>query len=543
MTAPVWACLFRHSAKNSARQHVADQRAETLQGNEEGEPHPLVPVTLSGEDPFIGRLIDERYRIVGRLGQGGMGIVYEARHEVLGSRLAFKVLHHAAAGDAEAIERLKREAQTASTVGNEHIVDVRDFGRLDDGSVYVVMELIDGEDLYSIVRRAPLPWQRAREIALQICEALQAAHERAIVHRDLKPENVLLTSRRGKDDFVKVVDFGIAKLLSGGKKLTAAGRVMGTPQYMSPEQCSGKSVDARTDVYALGVMLYEMVTQKLPFWDPDIVKLVKLQMHERPTPPSSVRPEAEIPLAFEAVILRCLAKDPAARFQSMRAVMQALRLADSEVERVEEEPPPPEPASAREIQRPAVVEPTPVSARTTSGRASARPWLWPAVGLSALALCAAIVWAVKGEPREPAEARVEEPSLPRQPQVVEAPPPSAPSVDERSAEVLVVTSPTGAEVFGPDGALLGQTPFAVRRPASGEHLDLELRLNGFEPQTIRIGALSQDELQVALAARRARVRPTSQTPNPSEAAPRSEPPPAQPQAEPHGQFIDPWGAR
>lgn len=282
-------------------------------------------------DPMLGRVLDGRYRLLRPLATGGMGLVYEAVHEVLGNRLAIKLLRPDIAGDEESLARLEREAQAATSIGNDHIVDVRDFGRLSDGSSYVVMELIEGIDLLTELRAAPLRWPRACRIALQICEALGAAHERGIVHRDLKAENVLLTVRRGQADFVKIVDFGIAKVTSGAKPLTLAGRVMGTPEYMAPEQCAGRPVDARADIYASGVLLYEMTTGTLPFYDPDIVKLVRKQMYEAPVPPSQVRPSAELPPAFEAVVLRCLAKEPEERFASMAELADALaRVLESE---------------------------------------------------------------------------------------------------------------------------------------------------------------------------------------------------------------------
>ncbi len=251
--------------------------------------------SVSGaSDALVGEVLDGRYRIEEVLGEGGMGVVYGARHEVLGSRVAIKVLRADISGDAEAIARLRREARAASSIGNEHIVDVRDFGQLPDGSTFIVMERIDGRDLFTIVCERPIEWERAVGIALQVCEALGAAHESGIVHRNLKLENVLLTSARGRSDFVKVFDFGIAKMQDGAK-ITVAGRVMGTPEYMSPEQCAGRGVDHRTDIYSFGVMLYEMVTGTLPFFHQDLVALVRMQMLEAPVPPSQRTPESGDP--------------------------------------------------------------------------------------------------------------------------------------------------------------------------------------------------------------------------------------------------------
>ncbi|MCC6877819.1 MAG: serine/threonine protein kinase, partial [Sandaracinaceae bacterium] len=341
-------------------------------------------------DALLGRLLDDRYRVLGLLGEGGMGLVYDAKHEILGTPLAIKVLRKDASGDEEAVERLKREAQAASAIGHEHIVDVRDFGRLADGSVYVVMELLDGVDLYRVVREGPLPIDRLRHIAIQICEALGAAHERGIVHRDLKPENVLLIARRGDPDFVKVLDFGIAKVQNASLKLTAAGRVMGTPEYMSPEQCSGGAVDARADVYSLGVMLYEMATGRLPFADRDLVELVRKQIQQPPLAPSVVRPDLDIPLPLEAIILRCLAKKPEERLQSMADVAEALR---------ELKMPAPLPPAAREPHEltTAQARPTP---RAIAAPASRRGWIVASI-IAILAVAGAALWALSPPGREP----------------------------------------------------------------------------------------------------------------------------------------------
>ncbi|MCZ7686643.1 MAG: protein kinase [Sandaracinaceae bacterium] len=500
-------------------------------------------------DPMIGRLLDQRYRITSRLGQGGMGIVYRARHEVLDAAVAIKLLRSDAAGDDEAIERLTREAQAASAIGDEHIVDVRDVGRLEDGSTFVVMELIEGVDLYNVVRRAPLPWTRARHVALQICEALQAAHDRGIVHRDLKLENVLLTMRRGDPDFVKIVDFGIAKV-QGTAKITIAGRVIGTPEYMSPEQCMGRTVDHRTDIYSLGVMLYEMVTGTLPFYDDDLAALVRMQIHEKPVPPSRVRGDAELPLAFEAVILRCIAKDPEARFGSMSAVGAALEAIEAGPER---------PAAAAEPAS----EPEAVLARPTTGSGEARAgrpvWLAPALVLLALGAGTLAYAALQSDPR-PASMSDDPPGAssapapvdaPREPEPVAAPARDpSPAVVERaasSAHITIESVPPGASVLDDSGALLGETPFRVRRPAAGQRLPLLVRSEGYAPHAVALSELSAPELRVVLE-RRATARALRSEAPPRAPPEREAPPPERPRPETeeqrprsHQEFLDPWG--
>jgi tRNA A-37 threonylcarbamoyl transferase component Bud32 len=515
-------------------------KASTLGAVDEVEERPRSDTAVI-DDPLLGKLIDERYRIAMRLGQGGMGIVYEARHEILGSRLAFKVLRSDAAGDEEAIERLKREAQAATAIGNEHIVDVRDFGRLEDGSVYIVMELIEGSDLYTLMKRDPIPWQRARDIAIQICEALEAAHQQGIIHRDLKLENVLLTTRRGRSDFVKVVDFGIAKV-RGGSKLTAAGRVMGTPEYMSPEQCAGKTVDHRTDIYSLGVMMYEMLTQKLPFWDADLITMIKRQIHEKPVPPSSVRPDLDIPLAFEALVLRLLAKDPDARFQSMRAVKEALK-----GDEVPEEPK--APATIHDAPAPAPFV-TPRATPTLGHKPASRGWIWPAAIAALLAIGLGAGFWVGGDfvrdetPAQHVERTDPEPEPEPEPApepAAEVSPPVVVVPPGRSAEIQLTSDPPGARVYEGE-ALLGETPFTITRPAAGARLALSVRRDGYTNGEVVMTELTSETLHLTLTPlRNVRVpranEPTSQEGTPD---PRPEPEPGQPPRR-HQEFLDPWG--
>jgi len=213
-----------------------------------------LPETPAPVDPLIGQVLDGRYRVDGVLGEGGMGLVYRATHVVLGKKLAIKVLKASVSRDEQVMERFKREAQSASAIGSPHIIDISDFGTMPDGATYFVMEFLDGDSLtQAIEKQRPMPAARIVKIGKQICEALGMAHERGIVHRDLKPDNVYVVPSGNERDFVKILDFGIAKVgTAADKKLTQAGQVFGTPHYMSPEQCAGRDVDHRTDIYALG---------------------------------------------------------------------------------------------------------------------------------------------------------------------------------------------------------------------------------------------------------------------------------------------------
>jgi serine/threonine-protein kinase len=305
--------------------------------------------TLHDVDPMDaglleGRVLDDRYQLVRRLGAGGMGVVYAARHVVLGNRFAVKVLRPPPAAQAkEATERFKREARAASALGHPNIVDVKDFGELPGGLYYYVMEHLEGRDLLAELETAgPLPTARLANVALQVAEAMGAAHGKGIVHRDLKPENVFLTAREGEPDHVKLIDFGIAKVNSldgrlgtvpplaalafssspGRGRFTAAGIVLGTPAYMSPEQCKGGDIDFRSDLYALGVLLFEAATGEVPFEAESVFDIMRMHQEMAPPDPRVLAPDLPAPIAD--MILALLAKDPAQRPASMEAVASTL---------------------------------------------------------------------------------------------------------------------------------------------------------------------------------------------------------------------------
>ncbi len=258
------------------------------------------------------------YRILSRIGSGGMGAVYLAEHAAIGKKVAIKVIHRDLATSREVIGRFYQEARAVTTIGNEHIVEVHDYGQSTEGDHFFVMELIDGQTLAQVMERERvLDLGRAMHIAAQIADGLGAAHAVGIIHRDLKPDNVMLCKKAGDPDFVKLLDFGLAKVLAEGgvRNLTQAGVILGTPQYMSPEACESKKVDHRTDIYALGVLLFQMVTGQCPFDGDSMGAVLIKQVTQAPPAPRALA--SSIPPALEQVILRCLAKSPAARFQTM----------------------------------------------------------------------------------------------------------------------------------------------------------------------------------------------------------------------------------
>lgn len=341
----------------------------------------------SDDDPFAGRVLAGRYRLERVLGRGGMGTVYAARQVALEKPCAIKLLRPVLDDDGQALGRFEREARAASSLGNEHIVDVFDFVKTSDGLAFLAMELLDGEDLGDVLARdGRLSLQRAAAIVLQCCEALQAAHAAGIVHRDLKPENIFLVTRPEHPEFVKVVDFGLAKFSDTeqqgdpSRKLTKTGMIFGTPQYMSPEQCMGRPVDPRADVYALGLIFYELLVGRVPFDADSFMGIVNQHLVDPPPRMRELCPDLVVPEAVEALVYRCLEKKPASRPQSMAQLrdelLAALRTSGEHALAARFEEPPPdaegEAAAALQLVRkkpsahpPAASSPVPLSLEDT----------------------------------------------------------------------------------------------------------------------------------------------------------------------------------
>ncbi|GEJ56899.1 hypothetical protein AMYX_16400 [Anaeromyxobacter diazotrophicus] len=280
---------------------------------------PLVP------DPLLGQILGERYRLLAVLGEGGMGTVYRAEHVVLRKRMAVKVLRPELSADQDLVRRFQQEAVAASAIGQENIVDVTDFGRTAQGALYFVMEELEGQGLSVLLAAGPPPLERALLILAQVCRALAAAHGRGIVHRDLKPDNVIVVRREDGTDFVKVVDFGISKNGAGpepGRLTTRAGFIMGTPEYMAPEQGASATVDHRADIYAFGVLAYELLTGRLPLRGETAIATLLEHQTKVPEAPSQLRPG--LPPALDALVMKALEKRPEQRQQSMFEVAAEL---------------------------------------------------------------------------------------------------------------------------------------------------------------------------------------------------------------------------
>jgi serine/threonine-protein kinase len=279
-------------------------------------------------DHMVGIVLGGAYQLVGCIGQGGMGVVYEAHHLRLHNRVAVKLMNRTNASHQEALIRFRREALLASRLGHPHLVNVSDFGTSEDGQPYLVMEFLEGEDLdHRIQRAGPVPLHSAVHIARQTASAVAAVHAKGIVHRDLKPANIFLVHVPGEPDFVKVLDFGVSKIRAARTKVTDASKAVGTPEYMSPEQVlrAGDEVDHRTDQWALACIVWEMLAGRLPFTadDPDVLfyKLRNLP------PPPLAKYVADLPPAVESVLLRALSKRPADRYPSIREFARGLESA------------------------------------------------------------------------------------------------------------------------------------------------------------------------------------------------------------------------
>jgi eukaryotic-like serine/threonine-protein kinase len=428
-------------------------------------------------------IIDGRYRVLSRIGSGGMAEVYLAQDRLLGREVAVKLLHHRFAEDQEFVERFHREASSAAGLSHPNVVGIFDRGEW-NGTYYIAMEYVPGRSLKAMVReRGALDPTGAVEIVIQILRAARFAHQRGIIHRDLKPHNVILDD----EGRAKVTDFGIAR--AGASDMTLTGSIMGTAQYLSPEQAQGQAVSASSDLYAVGIVLYELLTGSVPFDGETAVTIALKQVSAEPSPPSALNPAVSV--ALDAVVLRALAKDPAQRFLDAEQFIEALRHAT----RAPDSAPPgtdgivrPPGALLLPAAGPLAGEPDPTARR--------RRWMWAGVAVVLLALALGAVWVLMG-----ARDRVTVPNVAGQPQAL------AVSRLKRAGLTPATSSAQSATVV--DGTVISQRPAHGSVVKEGSRVSL---LVSSGPGSLALASVNGLTSAQALRALRAEgYTPTTQT--------------------------------
>jgi len=458
-----------------------DNAPRSRRGGETDIPPPAHVDTergAGGKDPYIGTTFDHRYKIDKLLGEGGMGFVYLARHKVIDKKVAVKVLRAEMAKDREILERFLQEARAASSIGNPHIIDISDFGDLPDGSTYFVMEYLDGQSLVQFNdKNNRQPFDVIAKIAIQMANGLAAAHEAGIIHRDLKPENIFVVTRGLDKHFVKILDFGIAKVATSGEnKLTRAGAVFGTPHYMSPEQAAGSPLDHRTDIYSLGVMLYEMVSGLLPFTADNFMGILSQHMYQAPPPLGKLNLEPCCPAELEAIIFKCLSKAPDDRYPDMTALSADLqRFQDGHV-----------PDAVAEMAS----RPEGLTVGVTPDKPKKAPWLrLVAVGAVVMgATLGTVLVIIQGSPSTTTTGPITGP----------APVNSSP-VAAQKVKVVVIVEPLSAVATAKLGDKKIKFPDDKVEIEAGKSVTLDVEAQGFETQKVTLDGKT-DVVRVKLVA-------------------------------------------
>jgi tRNA A-37 threonylcarbamoyl transferase component Bud32 len=494
----------------------------------------------AADDPYLGATIDNRYKIEAILGEGGMGVVYRCRHTIIDKKVAMKVLRADLARDREVTERFLNEAKAASAIGNPHIIDISDFGQLPDGSTYFVMEHLDGSPLSDLVGDGgPVGVPRILYIARQLSEGLAAAHNANIVHRDLKPDNIFLINRGTEKDFVKILDFGIAKVSTGEGKLTRAGAVFGTPHYMSPEQAAGAPIDHRCDIYSLGVILYELASGKVPFDADNFMGILTQHMYKAPVPIRALVPQPQdVPPGLEAIVLKCLSKRPEQRYQSMEELIDDLdRTLQGTI-----------PAAVTEMMErsagfnvPAdyfqkAAMPAPVPATPGGGPVPKNRWPLFA-GLAGVMAAVGIVVAIFARSMLSTAAPPTQTVAPR-PSIPDAAPapPASEAIPVPTKQILLAVEPNDAEVFDEEKSL-GRSPVALDVP-EGETLKLSITRDGYKQKELEVDG-TKEKLFVELEKEQVTPRPVPRPRYRPAARPTPRPKP-KPRPIGGGEIVNPW---
>jgi serine/threonine protein kinase len=299
--------------------HVPGPGASPLK---QGEQSPVSPVgvAINGEaySSLIGKVIDGKYKIDSIIGEGGMAVVYRANHMQMERPVVIKVMQGWLLSNKNSIERFERECKLTAKLNHPNIVIVYDVGEINDVQPYLVMEYIKGEPLAEkITRQGAMPIKTVGNIVVQICRGLQEAHSVGIIHRDLKPENILLQEKSDRPDWVKIVDFGISHLAEGSKRLTRTGKMIGTPEYIAPEQLRDRAIDVRTDIYSLGIMMYELLTGRTPFDGETAEAILMKHLLDEPPPISQYRDEFDDKSTYSQIVMKALKKNPEDRYQTV----------------------------------------------------------------------------------------------------------------------------------------------------------------------------------------------------------------------------------
>jgi serine/threonine-protein kinase len=448
------------------------------------------------------------YKLVRKLGSGGMGTVYEACHEELGRRCAIKILKDELSTNAKIVKRFFNEARAVAKIHHENIIDVYDFGQTNDGRYFFIMELLEGVSLQSeLKQRGTLEVKRACFIIGQVARALAASHTAGIVHRDLKPANLILIRRANVNDFVKVLDFGVAKLIQkSDADDTETGMVIGTTRYMSPEQCrGGKQVDHRADIYALNMVFYHMLAGKLPFDADNPGDMMVQHLTAKPPALSTLLPG--LPPEIDALVARSLEKDPAERPQRMDDFADALvpfgapaRPPDAPVNEPaspstfdldSDETPPFGPLTpVSEIKRSSPSPATSVERRRSRIRGRSKLWPVVAFGLAVSVIGAGVGFWRGAERRHPSTTQVARSSA------APSPPPAAPE----TVKVVIVSTPPGASVFvGSETSPAGPTPIELKMKRDSAPVRLRLTKDGFQPLEQQVVPAAEQHLNLMLS--------------------------------------------
>ena len=424
-------------------------------------------------DQNIGRVVADRFEVLSLIGSGGMGSVYRARQVGLDREVALKLLKEEASWDPDTVTRFHREAKAMSLLQHGNTVRVFDFGQTNDGTLFLAMELLEGETLTKrLTREGCLDPVLAIRVVQQVLRSLHEAHSKGIVHRDLKPDNIMLAGVDGHaEPVVKVLDFGIAKVFEGENQFdqleTQAGTVFGTPRYMSPEQAQGKSLDPRSDLYSVGVLLYQLLTGVPPFQDEEAVVVMAKHIRDKPEPPIKVAPTRPISTSLNRAVLKALEKDPSRRYQDATEFARGLEKCIKDIEAFK---------NAH----------TGVFGRSKGGP----PKIAIAAAIVVLLLSVGVAaWVLSGDPAEEPAQGANPPLAPTSPAEPEEAPPEP-------LASLLETDPPGADVVI-DGEVAGRTPFA-RELLRGENLSVALELEGFE--TVETNLRAGQERTILLTA-------------------------------------------